>query len=352
MSLLGILKEKWFPLPECTTSFEGKTVLITGANSGIGLEAAKRVAMLNVKRLIITTRSHSKGEHAKEEIQRSVATSGPTKSQTEILPMILDQSTSDGVKAFVQQLGQTTEKLDAALLNAGIITPTYSLTADGFEEMLQVNTVSTIFLATLILPMMTSTSESTKSPTHLIFVSSRAAHGAPVLPSEVQSSETPMKDLSAEVLFPKGPFRSQFRYAQSKFLLELAIRHLSQLSTIKNSDGKPKVIVGSACPGMCKTSMVKYHDKMSFMSFIWHVLGPIGWRPAWRGADTCLTALTADDEGHGRMWTPMSYVDDPDVIKGAEGQALGDKVWRELQAVMVRWEPSVKDVLKDSSNEQ
>lgn len=347
MSLSGILMEKWFPPPECTTSFEGKTVLITGANTGIGLEAAKRVTRLNAKRLIITTRSHLKGEHAKEEIQRSLATSGPPNSQTEILPMILDLGTADGVKTFVQQLGQATEKLDAALLNAGMITPRHSITVEGFEEMLQVNTVSTIFLATLILPIMISTSESTRNPTHLTLVSSRAAHGATMPPPEVQSSETPIKDLSAETLFPKGPTRSQFRYAQSKLLLELAIRHLSQLSTIKNDDDKPRVIIGSVCPGVCHTNMVQHHDRLSLMSFMWYVLGPIGWRPAWRGADTCLTALTAGEEGNGRMRGVMSYVDDPDVIKGAEGQALGDKAWRELQAVMTGWEPSTKDVLQE-----
>jgi retinol dehydrogenase-12 len=57
------------PYPE--TDFSGKTVIVTGANIGLGLEAARHFSRLNAKRVILAVRSASKGEAAKQDIEAS-----------------------------------------------------------------------------------------------------------------------------------------------------------------------------------------------------------------------------------------------------------------------------------------
>lgn len=340
------MKEKWFPPAECTESFEGKTVLITGANTGLGYEAAKKVAALNAERLIITTRSHSKGESTKAQIQEWLAASGST-TQTEILPLILDISTAEGVRSFVKQLALTTERLDSVMLNAGMNSPTCNISPDGFEETLQVNTISTVFLATLILPMMISTSNSTNTQTHLTFVSSRMATASSSLPSsQFQSSSTPLKDLAQASAFPQQAMGGQVRYGQSKLFLEYAIRRLNQLPAVNGNDGKPKVIINSVCPGICRTDIGRnYHNW--FLLFFMHVIFmPLLSKSASDGANALLFALTAGEESRGQMWIVTRYQEKWDALKSSDGKAFGEKVWQELQTMMAEWEPNINAILQ------
>ena len=64
-SFLRFLREQWArPVPLVTRDLTGKVVLITGANVGLGFEAAKHFASMNPERLIIACRSEAKGNQA------------------------------------------------------------------------------------------------------------------------------------------------------------------------------------------------------------------------------------------------------------------------------------------------
>ena len=64
-SFLGSLREQWGrSVPLVTEDLTGKVVLVTGANIGLGFEAAKHFASMNPERLIIACRSESKGNQA------------------------------------------------------------------------------------------------------------------------------------------------------------------------------------------------------------------------------------------------------------------------------------------------
>lgn len=95
------------------TSLIDKTVLITGANSGIGHEAARRCVKLNARLVILGVRSISKGEVAKSSILKSNPTS---KCQVEIWQ--LDMESFNSVIAFGKR-AQELPSLDVAMLNAG-----------------------------------------------------------------------------------------------------------------------------------------------------------------------------------------------------------------------------------------
>jgi retinol dehydrogenase 12 len=114
-----------FHPPVPTSDFSGQTVIVTGGNAGLGREAAKFLARLGVERLIIACRTVSKGEEAREYIQKA---SGSTKL---IEVWQLDLSSFDSVKAFAQR-AQQLDRLDALLLNAGMWPKKFTL-LEGYE---------------------------------------------------------------------------------------------------------------------------------------------------------------------------------------------------------------------------
>lgn len=93
------------------TDLSLKTVLVTGSNAGLGLEAAREVLPHKPGRLILAVRNLDRGETALKELDKIKA------SSTTIETRKLDQSSFGSVRAFVRELNG--ERIDYALLNAG-----------------------------------------------------------------------------------------------------------------------------------------------------------------------------------------------------------------------------------------
>ncbi|KAG8746046.1 hypothetical protein FRC12_014390 [Ceratobasidium sp. 428] len=122
----------------------GKTVITTGANSGIGLESARLLAGMGA-RVVLACRDEGKAQEAKEKI---VAATGNTLVEVESL----DLASFDSVRAFVDRWGKRESKVvDILINNAGAIHARLSLTGDGFEQNHQSNHLSHILLSTLLL---------------------------------------------------------------------------------------------------------------------------------------------------------------------------------------------------------
>jgi NAD(P)-dependent dehydrogenase (short-subunit alcohol dehydrogenase family) len=91
----------------------GKTVIVTGANVGLGKSAAAHFVSLNADKIIIACRSVEKGEAAKAEIIKSVDNA---KTTIEVWP--LDLSNYDSIRSFVKR-ANALERLDIVVENAG-----------------------------------------------------------------------------------------------------------------------------------------------------------------------------------------------------------------------------------------
>lgn len=140
---------KWFPPPlPPADSFKDQTILITGATGGLGLEAAIHYVQLGASTVIITARTLSRGPTTKATIEARTGKTGVVQVRE------LDMSTFAGVKTFVDGLKEEVKTIDVVLLNAGVYKTTYDLSPNGWEETLQVNTLSTILLGLLLLPWM------------------------------------------------------------------------------------------------------------------------------------------------------------------------------------------------------
>lgn len=349
---LRLLQEKWKTLPTPALSLGGQTVLITGTNTGIGLEAAKKLAALQPKKLIITTRSISKGEQTMKEIQNHLRAEN-SKSATEIIPLTLDMGTLDGVETFVQDLKQNVDRLDGSILNAGITTPNHHVSANGYEDTLQVNTISTIYLAVLILPLLVSTAKSTSIPTHLTFISSRTAVRVPTasLPPYLSEEKPPLQLMSEASKFPPGFFGGQARYGESKLLLEYGMRNLVQSPILKDESGKHLVIINSVCPGVTRSDLGRSYDGWLLRFFVTYVFMPLLAKPAEQGAVCYLMAYSQGEESYGKLsGSGVGYVENWDALTAHAGQMLNKAVWMELVQIMQsRNQSSVAEILGPAS---
>lgn len=122
----------------------GTTVVITGANSGIGKETARSLAALGYT-VIMACRDPGRAEAARRDI---MATSGSDK----VTAMPVDLSSLDSVRAFAAAFAERFDRLDVLINNAGLICLTKRLTEDGFEMQFGVNHLGHFLLTRLLLP--------------------------------------------------------------------------------------------------------------------------------------------------------------------------------------------------------
>ena len=124
-----------------------KTVIITGANTGLGFETAKHIARKGGYNIILACRNMEKAEEAKEQIIKDTG-------NTSVCTMLLDTSSLQSVRGFVEEFKQMNVKLDCLICNAGISPAHSGTTADGFELVFATNHIGHFLLVNLLLSYM------------------------------------------------------------------------------------------------------------------------------------------------------------------------------------------------------
>jgi NAD(P)-dependent dehydrogenase (short-subunit alcohol dehydrogenase family) len=130
----------------------GKTAVITGANSGIGLEAAKVLAGQGA-RIVMAVRNLQKGRAAQQEIMNNIP-------QAWVELMQLDLTDLNNIRFFTERFQSENESLDLLINNAGVMMPPYAKTKDGFELQFGGNHLGHFALTGLLLPMLIHTPNS------------------------------------------------------------------------------------------------------------------------------------------------------------------------------------------------
>jgi len=121
----------------------GKTIIVTGGNSGIGFEAAAVLAHKNA-RVVLACRDRGKAEEAARRIR-----AGHAEATTEVLQ--LDLASLASVRAFVDAYRSRHAHLDVLCNNAGVMALPYRKTADGFEMQFGTNHLGHFALTGLLL---------------------------------------------------------------------------------------------------------------------------------------------------------------------------------------------------------
>lgn len=305
-----LLRSKYNPPALTEKTFDGKTVLITGGTSGLGLEAAKKIAALDAWTVIITARDQAKGERAKEEIEFVCRERVMDDLDIQVWP--LDMSDFSSVMKFAERVNKELPRLDVAILNAGHLDREWGKVSDAngpWEMTLMVNTLATVFLALLLLPKLLSTANAkgadATDPPHLNFVSSGVvATQRSGKYRKYENSENVLEAVSKQEAYAGG--REQ--YAESKLFLEYGMRRIASLPSVERESGEKTVIVNSTCPGMCKSDLGRsYQSKSLFLSFLIWLFVSIFARSADHGSRVYVSAVTRGVDGHGKMWKDDKY---------------------------------------------
>jgi NAD(P)-dependent dehydrogenase (short-subunit alcohol dehydrogenase family) len=137
-------KKNWTlnDIPDLT----GKTIIVTGANTGLGFESAKAFAR-NGANVVMACRSMEKGEIARKQIVRIFPSSI-------IQVMQLDLADLKSIRDFAATFRQSHAHLDVLLNNAAVIMVPYTLTKDGFESQMGINHLGHFALTGVLLDIL------------------------------------------------------------------------------------------------------------------------------------------------------------------------------------------------------
>jgi NAD(P)-dependent dehydrogenase (short-subunit alcohol dehydrogenase family) len=201
-------------LPE-KVHLKGKTIIVTGSNTGIGFECAHQLLDLGASKLILAVRDESKGQNAKENLLSGHS----TLSEDAVEVWKLDLMSYDSIIAFAER-AEGLERLDIVVLNAGVAKQSFNLSpSTKHEETVQVNVLSTALLSILLLRVMKAKS-APERPGRLAVVSSDVASWARFK----EKNSRPL--LSA--LDKRETFTITDRYATSKLLGQLFVTELAK----------------------------------------------------------------------------------------------------------------------------
>ncbi|MFC3493943.1 oxidoreductase [Glycomyces rhizosphaerae] len=176
----------------------GRTVVVTGANSGLGIETARALAGRGAH-VIMTARSEAKGRAAAEDIR-----AGFPRANLEV--RTLDLEDLDSVAAFADKLTVDRGRLDLLINNAGVMAPPRSLSPQGHERQFATNHLGHFALTGRLMGLL----EAGRDP-RVVTVSS-LAHG---------HGRIHFEDLTGERRYSSIAFYGQSKFANAVFGLEL-----------------------------------------------------------------------------------------------------------------------------------
>jgi NAD(P)-dependent dehydrogenase (short-subunit alcohol dehydrogenase family) len=260
-------------------SLEGKTVLVTGANSGLGLESARALAAKGAH-VLMAVRNLDKGQKALEEIRAE-------QPLASLQLVALDLGSLSSVRSCAAQLLASQQRLDALLNNAGIMAIPYTRTPDGFEAQFGTNHLGHFALTGLLFPLLL------KSPGARVVNVSSQAH---------QIGRMRFSDLDWSQGYSRWGAYGMSKLANLLFTYELA-RRIAQKQL--------PVLAAAAHPGYAATNLQHRGAELAGHS-LWsktiQLLNPIGGQSAAMGALPQLYAATAPDVEPGDYVGPGGFM--------------------------------------------
>ncbi|MDJ0748221.1 MAG: oxidoreductase [Woeseiaceae bacterium] len=216
---------------------KGRRVVITGATSGIGKEAARILAGKHAS-VIIGARNLEKAAGVIEEIRNEF-------SDADVTARELDLSSLESVNAFADSIVADFDQLDVLINNAGIMMCPYSKTADGFEIQMGTNHLGHFALTGRLLPLLKATEGS-----RLVVVSSMAHKMG-----RIEFSDFDWESRKYDTSRAYG----DSKLANLYFTYELARK-------LENYGKDP--VVTAAHPGWTETDLQRHSGLMGFLNHI------------------------------------------------------------------------------------
>ncbi|OJD11560.1 hypothetical protein AJ78_07695 [Emergomyces pasteurianus Ep9510] len=304
-----------------TGSFANQTIVITGSNTGLGLEAAKHFARLDAKKIIIAVRNVPSGEKAKELIETTTGRA----NLCEVWQ--LDLASYASIKAFAQRASRELPRIDVLLENAGMATHTYDA-AEGRERTITINVIGTFLLGLLLLPKLkeSAVQNSFMKPRWCIVTSE--THALAEFP-EWKSPNT------FDKLDDKNTLKMKERYEASKLMEILIVREIAPRLVDSG------VVLNLINPGFCMSGLMReaHWLVLATKTMLTHIMV----RTTEIGSRTLVAGAAAGNESHG------TYMVDGKVsnrhlstfVKSEDGKIAGRKIWEELKVILENIAPDV-----------
>ena len=192
-----------------TKDLKDQVIIVTGANSGVGLETSKQLAHQGAI-VILACRNAVRGEEAVKKVGGAA-----------VFMTTLDLASLDSVKAFVKHFLATYKRLDALINNAGVMACPYAKTNDGFELQFGSNHLSHFYLMRMLTPLLLETAETTGKPSRFVALSSLVAGVTGFNP------EIPTIDFD-DLMWEKKEYKEVGAYCQSKLANYLHVMEAAQ----------------------------------------------------------------------------------------------------------------------------
>ncbi|KAK4926264.1 hypothetical protein LTR49_006736 [Elasticomyces elasticus] len=320
----GLLRSQLLvKIPYPTCDLAGQTVIVTGSNTGLGLEAARHVARLGASKVILAVRTVSKGEAAAENILKSCKV---PKSNIEVWQ--LDMSNTASIKAFSDRASKL-KRLDAAILNAGILTENWEV-LNSMESTIAVNAVGTMLLTTLLLPTLRQSAAKTGLRGRLSIVGSDIMYMADT--HELLTEGTIMEKINDQA-------QSQMaqRYPLSKVLLFYSVQELARRVPLTD---KSVVILSVMTLGACKSDLFRDDAGLIKRMVMGVMIGSMA-RTTEVGGRTLVLSVVPDlpAEAHGRFLMDTKVAKNGNNVDSPAGHELAEKWNNELFAHLEKLSP-------------
>ncbi|KAJ8924957.1 hypothetical protein NQ315_001122 [Exocentrus adspersus] len=250
-----------------TVKLDGKIAIVTGANSGIGLEIAKELAGRNAQ-VILACRDLDKANQACEIIRTALSNA----SKALLVPMELDLASLYSIRDFCNRIKRRYKEINILINNAGVVFPNTKRveTKDGFEVHFGVNHLGHFYLTNLLLEQLST-------------LSGKKGRIVVVASSLHEKGEVNPNDLNALRASKKSNL-----YANSKLMNVYFAQELARRTEKRN------VNVYACCPGWVYTGLFRHSVKW----YHYFLITPVAFffmRSPKQGAQTPVYCATEPD---------------------------------------------------------
>ncbi|KAH7140421.1 hypothetical protein B0J13DRAFT_608793 [Dactylonectria estremocensis] len=260
-------------------SQEGKVILITGANTGIGKQTALELAKHGPAHIFMASRNVEKGDAAAAEA-RSQATTG-----TQVSNLELDLSSFESIRKAVKSFLAVSERLDILYLNAGVLGVPAALTKEGYEIQMGTNHVGHAVLLKLLTPILLKTAATGAKPRVLSVASLGYKYCNPP-----QIAFDSLKTVDA-------PIEGVQRYTQSKLANVLYARQFAARH--------PDITTVSLNPGEVDTLLFKREAADDGVKHLQTAIAPAAVGPIEEGVKNHLWVGTNEKVQSGEFYNPV-----------------------------------------------
>ena len=284
-------------------SQEGRTIIVTGANTGLGYETTITLAKKGAK-VIMACRNVSKANKAKKSIEKQVP-----KADLEV--MEIDLSNLNSVRKFAQEFQEKHDELSILINNAGVMMTPYMETDEGFELQFVSNYLGHFLLTGLLLPNLLKTPHS-----RIVSLSSLIHKNGKIKLDDLQS---------------KKKYNPQNAYGQSKLACLL---FAFELQRRLEKAGISDTISTASHPGVADTELSRHLPKLLNL-VLKYTIGPLITHSAKEGAKPTILASIGKAKG-GDYFGPTGFME----IKGKAGKAKSSASAHDKNLAKKLWEVS------------